>query len=240
MECKYCGRQFNVEDIDPRQRLAKCRNCQEVFSFADPASSRETSKLVESRRRRAPQPACVQIGGDGSTCWLRWRWSAPHLLHNVLFCVVWDSVLVYWYYMTFANVQGPAFWRTVILPVGHLAVGIGMTYWTLAGFMNRTIVAFDGATLRVSHGPVPWRGRKLDAAAIEQVYCRERKQRPRRVRSVYDVFAVLSGNRRVRLLNRLINPGHALFVEDQIEGWLGLPDEIVPGELKASSCSQRQ
>ena len=40
----------------------------------------------------------------------------------------------------------------------HTAVGIGLTYFTVALFVNRTIVRVGSGRLAVHHGPLPWRG----------------------------------------------------------------------------------
>lgn len=42
----------------------------------------------------------------------------------------------------------------------HLAVGVGLTYFLICGFMNSTHIGISFREISVSHEPLPWPGRK--------------------------------------------------------------------------------
>ena len=49
------------------------------------------------------------------------------------------------------------FW-VFVFPLVHVAVGVGLTYSVLATLFNRTEVELTADSLRVRHGPIPWKG----------------------------------------------------------------------------------
>ena len=49
-----------------------------------------------------------------------------------------------------------------LLPIAHVAVGVGLTYYTLTRLMNRTRIEVSRDELTIRHGPLPWRG-NMDA-----------------------------------------------------------------------------
>jgi hypothetical protein len=115
-----------------------------------------------------------------------------------------------------------------------LAVGVGLTYFTLAGFLNQTTIEVDTFRLSIRHGPLPWFGNcTLPAAEIGQLYCQERTRRQNNGGSstTYSVSAVTKGGRQVKLVSTLEDQDQALFIEQQIEQYLGIEDRPVGGEL---------
>ncbi len=55
--------------------------------------------------------------------------------------------------------NGPA-WILIVFPICHVAVGVGRTYFILAGFFNATRVLVDGDFVHVRHRPIPWWGNR--------------------------------------------------------------------------------
>ena len=51
-------------------------------------------------------------------------------------------------------------WLMIVFPIGHVAVGVGLTYSVIAGFLNKTHIFADQHTVIVNHRPVPWLGNK--------------------------------------------------------------------------------
>jgi hypothetical protein len=228
MLCPRCGSQILAEDANLDTLVARCRQCQEVFNFADQVGARPAAKPVY----RAPRPGGVAMEDLVDRRRLSWAWFRWPVLFMVLFCVVWDSFLVFWYSIALG---GNAPWIMSVFPLLHVAVGVGITYLTLAMLFNRTRVEVGTDGLSVRHGPVPWAGNvTLDPGEIRQLYCDQTQNRNRRgyPNTTFNVNAVLTDDRRVKLLGGLDDRGLALFVEQQVEEWLGLPNEHVPGELR--------
>lgn len=227
MDCRRCGAQILAEDANLQTLVARCRRCNEVFSFAEEVGRGAGDPAP---RRRVPTPEGMRVEDDGYRRRISWVWFGPAVLFLVLFCVCWDSFLLFWYTMAFAK-NGP--WLMFVFPLLHVAVGIGLTYTVVATLLNRTEVVVTPEQLTVRHGPVPWGGnRRLEAPRVRQVFCDEAQTRGRRGLDVtFRVNAVLDDDLRVVLLSGLDDRGKALFVGQQLEEWLGLPHQTVPGAL---------
>ena len=159
IECPHCARRVPASDINIDEMVAKCSTCNHVFRFSlddDRSESRENE----------PEPA-IPTGlkveqGYGGEFRIRRSWFSAQLYFLLFFCIAWDSFLVFWYAMALGignNGQGGGFeWIAIIFPIAHVAVGVGLTYYVAAGFLNSTIIQLDQSMLSVRHGPIPWRG----------------------------------------------------------------------------------
>jgi hypothetical protein len=141
----------------------------------------------------------------------------------VLIAICWDGGLVY-------------LLATHAVP-GMLYVGIGvwLTYYVIAGFVNRTRVAVGGGAVDVRIGPLPWPGSKrVEASDIEQIFCEMIIARSRGGTQFYAycVNAVTSRSWKLTLVSGLEERDVALFLEREIEKALGITDEYVPGQLR--------
>src|ERR1043166_3292364 len=178
MNCPRCRAMVLADDVNLEHLLAKCRQCQEVFRFSAAEIEAVSDKLREQENSAtaisekllapenlpdvpsiakvsAPKPETIFVEDDGANLKLVRRWFDASLFVTALFCVVWDSFLVMWYSIAFTN-DGP--WLSILFPVLHVMVGVWLTYSTIAGFFNRTVVTVNDTTLEVWHGPVPWTG----------------------------------------------------------------------------------
>lgn len=94
----------------------------------------------------------------------------------------------------------------IVFPVAYLAVGVGLTYYTLAGFLNRSKLVVDRGAFSVSHGPLPWLGSlHVPVTQVRQLYC---KEKPGKQDSgpTYQLSVILSDGRKKDLLSNLDSP----------------------------------
>src|SRR5262249_40895239 len=115
----------------------------------------------------------------------------------------------------------------------HVAVGVGLTYTTLAGFFNQSILEVTRGEISVQHGPLPWFGnRVLSTMDIDQLYCEENASNSQNGSSRnYNLSALLKNGSKLELLKNLDSPEIGLYIEQQIETWLGIKDKPVAGEI---------
>ena len=161
-----------------------------------------------------------------------WRWFRPRYIFLAFFCVAWDSFLLTWYGAAFAMEDSPLI--MLIFPLAHVAVGVGLTYFVLAGFFNRSRVSVRQGSLRVAHGPVPWPGKlEIPVGSLQQLYCKEKVSRSKNgTQYRYVVHAVLKNGRQRKLLSGLDQLDQALWLEQELEASLGIRDRAVPGEIQ--------
>jgi hypothetical protein len=103
-------------------------------------------------------------------------------LVRVLVTLFWNGMLAMWYLGAAGSASADSHWTLSLMqccilafPLLHLAVGIGLTYWTAAFILNATTVSVDADGVRVSHGPMPTlapRSWQSQARDIEQLLVR--------------------------------------------------------------------
>jgi hypothetical protein len=112
-------------------------------------------------------------------------------------------------------------WMAIVFPICHVAVGVGLTYYVIAGFLNKSSIFLDEAVLAVRHGPVPWFGSctlELDGIlGIEMDYVYSSQDQPN-----YAVSAHADNGRQVVLL-RGLNFKQAEYIAWQLANALAVP-----------------
>lgn len=155
---------------------------------------------------------------------LRWRWFKPVVLFLILFCIVWDGVLLLWYGAA-SFLPGPVGFFLMCFPLLHVAAGVAITYFTLASLLNRTTIHLRDGELMVRHGPLPWRGGgRYAAEAIRGVRVRMQvqPQRRRQQRTSFELVADLD-DRSVPLVKGLASRDKADYLADALRAHLELP-----------------
>ena len=192
-------------------------------------------------RPQTPRPQRITVIEDGRMRRLAWRWATWQTPILILFCIVWDSFLFFWYATAVASIADgkPVPLMMLVFPVLHVAAGVAMTYYAAASVINTTSVEVTEGEVRVHHGPLPWPGsRVLQSKQIDQVYCTEGGGWPQwsqRGRIVYKVQAAMVDGSSVDLLRQVPDIGMALYVEFAIEDQLGIEDRAVRGEVGRST-----
>ncbi|MCK4658525.1 MAG: hypothetical protein KAV82_03295 [Phycisphaerae bacterium] len=222
MYCKHCGAEVPAEDVNLNNAIAKCRACNAVFSFAEDVGLDEGNVKTPGRgrhreRAEVPMPDKITVENWGGNLKFTRRWFSPVFIFLVFFCVLWDGFLVVWYSMAFGE-DGPLIVK--VFPIFHVAVGIGLTYFTVAGFVNRTIIEVGGGMLRIQHAPMPWPGnRTINTVDLGQLYCTEHIHRGKHgaVHRSYRLNAALKDGKKFKLLSGLSEPDQVLYLEQEIE-----------------------
>lgn len=160
-----------------------------------------------------------------------YRWRNPVAYFLIFFCLFWDGFLVMWYGIGLTSGGGmPAMF--FLFPLIHVAVGVGLTYYTICLFVNKTLIRADQRTLSVKHSPLPWpRGNKEMAVRdIQQLFVQEKTGN--KGHKYHILSAQLKSGKILTLLpNVSATPEELLQLERSIEDYLGIPDQPVIGEM---------
>jgi hypothetical protein len=232
--CPECGTRISAEDLNLSTLLARCRKCDSVFSFADAARAESGVTRISGAEASVviPRPPRMLVEDGGAVWSATWRWFTAGVLLMVLFCVAWDSFLVFWYSMAFRSPDVP--WIMVVFPIVHVAVGVGVTYATIATIFNSTRVELTRSELSVWSGPLPWVGNQIiPTASIKQLSCRLSSER-NRLRSnhhrqdAYALVAMLTDGSARRVVGGFSEVADAAFLQQQLENRLKIPRSALP------------
>jgi DNA-directed RNA polymerase subunit RPC12/RpoP len=225
LTCPACGGKTRIL---PGTERYICDYCGNEHLLKQRVSSEPSNQPLS--RGIIATPKSVVVDRDGQTLRLVRRWFSWKYVPLAFFCIAWDSFLCFWYSMAF---NGNAPWIMIVFPIAHLAVGVGLTYSTLAGFLNRSVLEVTPKLLSVWHEPVLWTGNKdFDITSIKQIYCTEKVSRgDHSTTYTYELNLVTKDGKKEKLLTGLDEAEIGLFIEQQIESWLMISDTPVAGEL---------
>jgi hypothetical protein len=225
LRCKSCGAPLAPENVVERLSMARCGHCEAVFALE------RTGPGSDSRRERPHVllPKQMEVVDLGTSFEIRRRWFSPVFVFLVFFCLFWNGFMIVWHGIALS--QG--LWPMSCFGLLHTAVGIALLYFTVAGFVNTTVVRVERGMIEVRHGPLPWPGNKsLEAHDVEQLYCREQVNgNKNRSQCTYEVRVLRQGNVRDTLVKGLTDPDQALYIEQELERHLRIVDQPVAGEL---------
>ena len=203
-------------------------------------------------RPRAGKPPKITESAQRIT----WRWFNPVLgVFLAFFSVFWNGFLVVWYSIVLQMFHRAApgvdsgygasselsaetlshgtAWVFATFPLLHVAVGLGMIYYTITLFVNQTEVSVENGELEVRHGPLPWRGNcKLSRTTIAQLYVARRLSTSRRngTTESFDLMVLDPEHIITPLIKNLPSLEHAKYVEQWVEQKLGIRNQSVEGE----------
>jgi hypothetical protein len=225
--CKNCGASLEPENVAAALAIARCPHCDAVFAIAPPPGDGVASGRVLQRERIA-MPRRFDILDLGNSLEIRRSWFSPGLFFLVFFCVFWNGFMIVWHGIALST----GAWFMSCFGLLHTAVGIGLAYGTLAGFVNQTVIRVGQGLLEIRHGPLPWLGNKsFPAHEITQLYCKEHVHHGKNGTSVtYSVELILQRGKET-LVRSLPECEQALYIEQELERHLKLEDRAVRGEV---------
>lgn len=242
IDCPSCGARIPAEDMHLASMAARCRECHAFVDLraltqsavqlpVDPATGRVDWGDPRLAPLPVPQPARITIERHGADLRISRRWFTFKHVFMAFFCVMWNGMLGFFFVTALAS--GAELSALFLFPLLHVAVGIGLAYATVAGFVNSTVLAVERGHLTVRHGPLPWMGnRDLSTSQIKQLFCEQKITNSRNGRSVtYSVKAMTRNDTAVKLVSGLHAHDEALYVEQEIEKHLGIADQRVTSEM---------
>lgn len=179
-----------------------------------------------------PIPEGLDILQEGGAVVIRRSWFSHVVWVLIFFCIAWDSFLVFWYKMAlFGSDNGPSSFHliAVIFPIGHVAVGVGLTYFVFCLFLNQTDVILHPDTLTIQTHPLPWRGNQtIPASELVSFSVRTRVgQSDNRTTVSYDLLYVNSANREKTLVKGIPKPEQAEYLSMALTHFY-FPDQSAP------------
>lgn len=151
------------------------------------------------------------------------RWRGMSTIFLTLFLVIWLYVTI----LIAVEVFGEG--RTTVLMAVLLlffVVACSIFYSTAANWVNRTNVFVSQNAIEIKRAPMPWPGNKrVEINEIEQFYVKTRITGSRDKRQVnYELHFIEKNKNDVMLLTGFGSKPGLLFVEQEIEKYLGIVD----------------
>ncbi len=148
----------------------------------------------------------------------------------LVFCIVWDGFLFFWYFGVPAESM-PLVGK--LFPSGHIAVGIGLTYYTISLFINKTVIMVRNGMVQIRDYPLPLGNTKtINGDDFKQFYVKKKVSSGDDSSSVsYIVMGITKGGKTVKILKGLNEQEEGLYLEQELEKILNIKPEPVKGEV---------
>ncbi len=175
-----------------------------------------------------PPNVDIQFDFDALTITYQWRSARHFILLFISLALDVASVLLFGA-ISLGNNQ-----IFVLTAFVSALLGLTLTYYTLAGFLNHTVITVNLQWLIITHGPLFWcANKRIEITRIFQLYA----PKPpvwiggRRSPFGYKLNAILRDNSTLELLSGLSSPNIARFIEQSVEEYIHIEDHPVAGEI---------
>jgi len=172
--------------------------------------------------KNLPIPEKIDLIHDGPNLIIRRKWLTWTVIPLLIFCIVWDSFLFFWYTQALRGKDTPLF--AILFPLGHVSVGIALTYYVVATFLNKTDIMIASDHVKVSSYPIPWGFtrvvRREDIMGIRRKYSTQNNSQ-----TTFGIRYTNRENREKSLIRGGLNDDQAEFIEHHLRRALRMPDE---------------
>ncbi|HKK75371.1 MAG TPA: hypothetical protein VJ953_09885 [Saprospiraceae bacterium] len=224
LNCPNCSTPVLSEDMNIHKLIAKCRQCHAIFDFDD-----SQQKPVKRERLEIPLPEGFEVQQQVSSLKIaiKWRKTKAGIIFFTIFTVFWNLVTLPFVLIALAENE----WKVMLMISLHLMVGIGMFFYTLALYLNKTYVDVDTHGLTVVSKPInlPFnKNRHLGSRDLGQLYVEQyvASRTNNRPNYAFAVRARKKGeNKDIRLIKGLKSEDQALYLEHEIEKFLNIENE---------------
>ncbi len=225
INCPQCKTEALATNINLDKMVSKCHNCNSVYNFEEELS------IPPRKRREVFLPEGMEILklGEELSIEVKWRKTASSFL--LLFTIIWNTFLIP--FVLGAVLSGELMILAAISV--HLAVGIGLAYYTLTTLLNTSYLIADPSNLIVEHRPLKlpfYPDRAIPTHEVDQIFVKKYSSGKTNGNAVwaYAVEAKLTNGENVNLIKGVKNGNHALFVEQEIEKHLKIKDKSTSEE----------
>lgn len=230
--CDKCGSPISGADVNINSSLAKCSNCNVVFSI------KEDHFFVPDRHGRPEMimPEGTDVLKLSNTLDIRLDWLKSHprgtLGFLTIFTIFWNGFLAI---MIGGIAMSGSLGFVAFLSI-HLLVGLGLIYYLATIYLNYTDVIVNESHIKINHRPIknPFvRGKRIESDDIDQLYVSKYVSSTTNGNPnyAYALYAILKTNGKKIVLIKGMNRETQLYLEQEIERYLKIKDRPIPDAI---------
>ena len=219
---KIICRECNSRNVKIEQMTLNCSSCGAVYDLSQ--GERETNQISDGFA--ILQPKSLQIERSHQL-YITKSWLSDGKLAMILALLMFGGWSIYFAF------QRQYFLITIVV----ILFGLNMLcYAFVYGAANLTEIKINDDELIVENSIQIWKNKQLKTKNIDQLYCKQLRnydwQHFWGSRYKYDVWVITKDGHNVNLISSLLASTEALYIEQEIEQYLGIKDRFVPGEYK--------
>ena len=232
MVCENCGSQIEGANININSSLAKCGECNTVFSI------KEDHFFLHDRKGRPEMimPEGTDVLELNDSLDIRLDWLKSHsrgaLMFLTLFAIFWNGSIA----VAAVAAWGSGAFSSIGFMSIHLLVGLGLMYYLASVYLNYTDVIVNDSFVEINHRPIknPFvRGKRIESEEIDQIYVTKYVSSTTNGNPnyAYALYAILKTNGTKVNLIKGMNRETQLYLEQEIERFLKINDRPVSGAI---------
>lgn len=227
LSCPKCNHFISGNDINIEKTIAKCSQCQQVFGFEHDSDSPKLKPTLII-------PDGIEVLKLKSELDLRLKWldttSNSGRWFLTLFAGLWNIFVLP--FAIGAVVTGN--WGILLFLSAHLSVGLGLLWHLGSLYFNRTSISITKRRIKIRTLPFRqfiWKDKEVDVDTIRQFYVSRYVQSTTNDNPnyAYALYAILNTGEKISLI-RGMNRESQIYIEQEIENFLGIKNQRVPEE----------
>lgn len=221
--CQSCGTKIKRGRINKRLRFVYCHSCKAVHSLDDLFPERHTHR----RRKRVDPTPDIEIVESEEGLKVTKDWHRLNLIFigiALLFFTGGSSSIIE--SLSTLTIQSILGLLITVIPTMLLF------YFGAACLLNKTILTVTSNKIVIRHTPVHtlfYRDRAITLGSITQLYT---KRVWGEDSDTFDLYLIDGGNRHIKILENNRKKEPVLYIEQEIEKYLGIEDRDVPGSVR--------
>jgi hypothetical protein len=226
--CPNCHHPAQANDINIQDKLAKCSSCHEVFSFQHTLQSllNQTQQIEKKKLGRQKDIDIFEFKGELSISIINFTDSLA-LITLILSVITGFGIIVS------ATDHGMSAAMPFIISTILLVI---FTVYRFIGYKNnKTYIDIDDQYLYIRNRPKNFQKDKIyNRSNIQQIYQKVYGGHPDSspYYHVWMIYDGTEGEEHIKITPYLRSRSRALYLEQELENYLGITDESVPEETR--------
>ena len=226
--CPHCKNVVSSGNVNTEKLVAKCPDCQSVFSFA------KDKDYILKERSKINVPDDIEIWKQANGLRISYKWNDP--VKQILWLEIAFWILIFVLGIFMLNSGNSASYSAVEVLV-FVIFGCILAYLLVSIFINHTQIDISQSQVSIQNKPLitPFSlfNKQYRNEDIEQVYCHQYKAYPKIGKPVfaYSVTAITKDKSTHDLVRGIQDRNLALYIEQEIEEQLGISNRYVQGEI---------
>ena len=225
LTCPNCEKDILSDDINIDKGLAKCSQCHVLFNIENEVG------VAPKKEEIFVIPKGIEVLKMFSELEIKinWRHTASKFL--MLFTLIWNGIL---FPMALIIIISEEMAMLLFMSI-HIAVGVGLLYWSLAALFNTTYITVDSYYINIQHRPFQlfFKEHQIETKDVEQLYVKKYSNGSTNGNPnyVYGVVAIMKSKEEIKIIKGINKPQQALYIEQEIEKFAKIKDKPIAGEI---------
>ncbi|MDX1904007.1 MAG: hypothetical protein SFU27_07600 [Thermonemataceae bacterium] len=176
-----------------------------------------------------PVPKGFEVQENSQGMVIRYAWYKPVAWFFIVFLAFWFGFIIFWF-----SLPTPWFFKAFALI--HVAVGVGLAWYTLCLFKNKTEIIISPQTFAYRHTPIPfptYKDAQHQRGDIEQVFVRQTIVKTKNGTNIaYQLHKIASEATKTTKMLSFESYDKAFFLKRKIEKIMRIEPRSIEGEYK--------